>query len=73
IKGGEIVVKDGELVKYGYGKTYYVEAKVEDALMQEVLGEVKEKFNEWYTISFENYEIHDHELRHPQPIKVGGV
>ena len=73
IKGGEIVVKEGELVKYNYGKTYYVEAKVENALLNEVMEEVKKKFQDWYTVSFENYEIKDHEIRHLKPIKVGGT
>ncbi len=73
IKNGEIVVKNGEVVKHIYGTTYYVKAKVEDELMNQVLGEVKNKFKEWYTVSFENYEIKDHEIRNLKPITAGGA
>lgn len=65
IKSGEIVVKDGKIVKTVYGKTYYTKAKVDPVIMHEVLEDVKSKFNEWYTITFNNYLILENELHNP--------
>jgi len=70
IKNGEIVARNGEILQHNYGRTYYVNVKVKEDLMENTLTEVKSKFKEWYTISFENYEIHDYELRNPYPIKL---
>ncbi len=72
IKNGEIIVKNGEIVKHTFGTTYYVKAKVEQELMNEVIKEIRERFKEWYTVSFDNYEIMDHEIRHLQAITAGG-
>ncbi|MEM1538353.1 MAG: formylmethanofuran dehydrogenase subunit A [Candidatus Nezhaarchaeales archaeon] len=70
IKGGEIVVKDGEIVQHIYGKTLYVKPEVPEDLLKATLNDVEPKFKEWYSISFSNYPIMDHEVRALKAIPV---
>lgn len=70
IKNGEIIARNGEILAHNYGKTYYINAKISEELMESTLKEVRSRFKELYTISFENYEIHDYELRDPYPIRL---
>ncbi len=61
IKGGEIVVKDGEVVKEVFGETIAV--KFKERPDPEVVRDMEAKFRKYYTISFSNYAIHDGEIR----------
>jgi len=73
IKNGEIVVMNGKIAKTSYGRTFYVKSSVLDEdLMKGVVSEVKQKFKEWYTVQFSNYIIDESEIRHPEPLVVGG-
>jgi len=69
-KNGEMIVKDGEVLRHMYGETYYVKPKIPEDLLKTVTEDVKTKFKDWYSISFENYIIGDHELRAVKPIHV---
>ncbi len=71
IKGGEVVVKEGEVVKHLYGSTFYVKPRVEEDLFKTMLSEVEPKFKAWYSMSLSNYVIADHELRSAVPIPIG--
>lgn len=70
IKGGEIVVKNGEIVKHVYGKTYCLKPCVPHDLLESVVEEIKPKFREWYSVSLENYIIGEHEIRKTEVIPV---
>lgn len=70
IKGGEIIVKDGEIVKSFVGETFWVKPTMSEDLEKEVLKEVSEKFKEYYTVSLENYVIEENELASSKPIMV---
>lgn len=72
IKGGEIVVKEGQVVRHVYGSTFYVRPKVEPDLMKTMLSEVEPKFKAWYSVSLSNYPISERELRSPVCVPVGG-
>ncbi|RLG47935.1 MAG: formylmethanofuran dehydrogenase subunit A [Thermoproteota archaeon] len=73
IKDGEIVVMNGKIAKTRYGRTFYVRSQELDKdLVEEVEKEIKQKFKEWYTVQFSNYIIDESEIRHPEPIVVGG-
>ncbi|RLE61318.1 MAG: formylmethanofuran dehydrogenase subunit A, partial [Thermoprotei archaeon] len=61
IKDGEIVVKNGEIVKDFFGRTIAV--KFKEDIDTEVIKDVKEKFKRYYTISFSNYIIQEDEIR----------
>lgn len=69
IKGGEIVVKDGEVVKEVFGETIAV--KFKERPDSEVVKDMEAKFREYYTISFSNYAIHDEEIRKLKYITCG--
>ena len=66
-KNGVMVVKDGEVLTHLYGETYYVKPKIPEDLFKTVIEDVKTKFKEWYSVSFENYIIKDQELRAVKP------
>ncbi len=69
IKGGEIVVKGGEIVKEVYGTTYAV--KFREEIDKSLLKELEEKFREYYTISLSNYWIPEEGIRHLRYIYCG--
>ena len=71
IKGGEIVAKEGEIVKSVFGKTYWVDAKTSMPL--QVNDDIKRKFKEYWTIEFDNYPLREGFLHSPSPVNVKAV
>lgn len=71
IKGGEIVAKQGEIVKSVFGKTYWVDAKT--SMPHQVNDDIKRKFKEYWTIEFDNYPLKDGFLHSPSPVNVKAV
>ena len=69
IKGGEIVVKKGEITKAVNGKTYWVNVKSSPSLL-ELEPELQEVFEEYYTVAYQNYLVSDHHLAAANPIHV---
>lgn len=69
IKDGEIVVKDGEIVKPVYGRTFWVKPEVSSSAM-EIVSRLKETFEDYYTVQFENYPVPEHHLAVSSPITV---
>lgn len=65
IKGGEVVVKDGKVVRDFMGRTFWVDAggKATD--------EIKEIFSKYYTVNFENYPVQDEYLPKSEAVKCG--
>ena len=72
IKGGEIVVKDGEVVKEVYGKTMWVDVKIDEDKEKEFLEEIKPTFEKYYTIRLSNYVVSDAYVPLQERIVVGG-
>ncbi len=68
IKGGEIVVKDGQVVRPVFGKTFWVDVKT--SLPKEVNDDIKQKFREYWTVEYENYPIPDSFIHVPAPITI---
>lgn len=68
IKGGEVVVKDGQIVKSVFGKTFWVDIKT--SLPMEVNDDLKRKFREYWTIEYENYPLPKGYLHNPAPISI---
>jgi len=68
IKGGEIVVKNGQIVKPVFGRTFWIDVKT--SLPMEVNDDLKQKFREYWTVEYENYSIPDSFLHVPAPILV---
>jgi len=64
VKAGEIVVKDGEVIKSFSGRTYWAKPHIEADVLEQVATELKSKFKKYYTVEFENYPISEDYLDH---------
>lgn len=53
LKDGEVIVKNGKVVKDCYGKTFYVDPPQEEWIEHEI----REDFDKFYTVSFQNYPV----------------
>jgi len=68
IKGGQVVVKDGEVLKHIEGATIWLDVQTsEEAKITE---EMKRRFKEYWTVEFENYPVSEDYLAISQPITV---
>jgi len=65
VKGGKIVVKDGEVVSHADGKTYMADAKGEET------DHIRETFKKYYTVSLSNFIIQDKEIARPEVVPCG--
>ncbi len=63
VKGGEIVVKEGEIIRTIYGKTYYVDVELPEDLEKEAKRYASESLSKYYTVSLDNLVIRDNEIR----------
>ncbi len=68
IKGGEVVVKDGKIVRSVFGRTFWVDSKLSSPV--EVVGDLKRKFRDYWTVEYENYFIPERFLHTSTPIPV---
>jgi len=68
IKSGEIVVKDGEIVRPVQGRTFWVDIKLSSPM--EPTEELRWKFRKYWTVEFENYPIPEDHLTASVPITV---
>jgi formylmethanofuran dehydrogenase subunit A len=68
LKGGEIVVMQGSIVKSIGGKTFWVDAKPPQDILSSIMPEVESKFARYYTIRMENYAIQESYLSQSAPI-----
>ncbi|MEE8358178.1 MAG: formylmethanofuran dehydrogenase subunit A [Candidatus Hydrothermarchaeales archaeon] len=57
IKDGTVVVRDGEIVKSVQGKTYWVNAKVDEDLEKEMMKDLEYNFKRYYTVNLANYPL----------------
>ncbi|MDY6965020.1 MAG: formylmethanofuran dehydrogenase subunit A [Halobacteriota archaeon] len=64
IKGGEIVVKDKEIVSVPTGRTFFVDPEVDKSLTDAMLPDLEEKFKEYYSVNISNYPVQDAYLPH---------
>ncbi|MEM4245995.1 MAG: formylmethanofuran dehydrogenase subunit A [Candidatus Bathyarchaeia archaeon] len=68
VKEGVVVVKDGEVKKARYGKTFYCRPMIKAEELESVTSEVKDKFQQYYTVQMSNYQVEKDYLRDPYPI-----
>ena len=73
IKGGEIVVKDGEVVATPMVSTHWVDAKVSPEIEAELMKDLERDFKDYYTISLKNYSVENEYLPIQKVHKAGGV
>jgi len=69
IKGGEMIINDGEIVSNGNKRTFWVDCKVnENAQVQH---DIEEKFKRYYTVGLNNYDVNEKTfLPNPHRIEV---
>jgi formylmethanofuran dehydrogenase subunit A len=70
IKGGQVVVKDGEVLKHIDGATMWVDVQLSEQCEIEVNENLKRRFKEYWTVEFENYPVSEDYLAISQPITV---
>ncbi len=70
IKDGQILVKDGEVVKVKPSQTIWTNVQGYEQQEQKILDEIMPFFNKYYTVKFENYKVHDHYLNKAIEVKV---
>ena len=68
IKDGEIVAKDGEIIKHIMGRTIWLDIKVSDPWR--ITEDFKRKFREYWTVEYENYPVSEHYLAVSSPITI---
>jgi formylmethanofuran dehydrogenase subunit A len=67
LKGGEVVVRNGELVRERAGRTFYVSPPYDPGIEKDL----RTHFEGTYTISFDNYPVAPDYLPHSEVIPVG--
>ncbi len=70
VKAGEVVVRNGEVVRVVSGRTLYVDARVDGELEREVLADVDYYFKRFYSVNLANYPVQEVYLTSPQAVKV---
>jgi len=68
IKGGETMVKGGEVVRSVHGKTFWVDIKLSSPM--EAMADLKRKFRDYWTVEYENYAIPESYLHASAPISI---
>jgi formylmethanofuran dehydrogenase subunit A len=62
IKGGHVVVKNGEVVRSVQGRTFWTKPVVSEGVMKAVTSDLETKFDDYYTVRMANYPIHEQYL-----------
>ncbi|MCW4037327.1 MAG: formylmethanofuran dehydrogenase subunit A [Candidatus Bathyarchaeota archaeon] len=68
IKGGEVVSQKGEVVKPVLGRTYWTDVKT--LKPNEASSDFKQRFEDYWTVQYENYPIPERYLHSSKPIPV---
>ncbi|MBI4343989.1 MAG: formylmethanofuran dehydrogenase subunit A [Euryarchaeota archaeon] len=68
VKGGEVVVKDGEIVKVVQGRTLWSSPPVNEALAREVMKDIEYSFKRYYSVNLANYPVAEGYLSGSTPI-----
>ncbi|MFQ6065274.1 MAG: formylmethanofuran dehydrogenase subunit A [Candidatus Bathyarchaeia archaeon] len=68
IKDGEIVVKDGDIVRPIQGRTFWVDIKLSSPMKP--TEDLKHKFREYWTVEYENYPLPEDYLKASAPIPI---
>jgi formylmethanofuran dehydrogenase subunit A len=64
VKGGEVVVEDGQVCREAEGRTFYVEPAYDSGM----LSELRKWFADFYTIEFANYPVDLEYLPRPERV-----
>ncbi|HML04910.1 MAG TPA: amidohydrolase family protein, partial [Methanobacterium sp.] len=70
IKDGQIMVKDGEIVSIKPSQTMWTNVQGFEEQEKAVMEKVMPDFTRYYTVKFENYQVHDKYTPYPIEVKV---
>jgi formylmethanofuran dehydrogenase subunit A len=70
IKDGQILVKDGDLVATKPSHVIWTDVKGWEREEAQVLNEMMPFFTQYYSVKWENYQVHDHFLSNPIKVEV---
>ncbi|MGB9683917.1 MAG: formylmethanofuran dehydrogenase subunit A [Candidatus Bathyarchaeales archaeon] len=70
IKGGQVVVKDGEVLKHMDGATMWLDVQLCEPCEIELNEDMKRRFKEYWTVEYENYPVTEDYLAVSHPITV---
>ena len=68
IKGGEIVARNGEILKHVEGATIWL--NIEVSTPWKITEDMKRRFREYWTVEYENYPVSEHYLAVSNPITI---
>jgi formylmethanofuran dehydrogenase subunit A len=68
IKDGKILVKDAEIIATTPGRTMWLDVQTKEPY--EINDKIKRKFNEYWTIEFDNYPVPEHYIKVPEKITI---
>lgn len=68
IKGGKLVVKNGEILRHVEGATMWLDVQTSEPA--KISDEMKRKFREYWTVEYENYPVTENYLEVSNPIIV---
>ncbi len=72
IKGGEMIIKDGEFVSNGNKRSFWVDVKMDEN--PQLKHDIAEKFKRYYTVTENNYEVYAHHyVPNPYVIEVNAT
>jgi formylmethanofuran dehydrogenase subunit A len=73
IKGGEVVVRDGEITTTPHGRTFWVNPKGEKklALRDDMITDLEMMFADYYSVNIANYPVQDAYIPNAVEIKAG--
>ena len=63
IKDGEILVKNGEILKLIKSKHVWCDVKGLENEEEHLINRIKPEFNKYYTIKYENYGVNNHYIK----------
>ena len=72
IKGGQVVVKDGQVTATPMGATHWVDAKIPEEIEADLMKDLERDFKRYYTVSLRNYPVGDEYLPVQKVHKAGG-
>jgi formylmethanofuran dehydrogenase subunit A len=70
IKDGIVVQKAGKMVAIPKGRTYWIDAQVAPDLAATVEQDIRQRFEKYYTVQFENYPVSKAYLHRSAPIRL---
>ncbi|MFQ6105723.1 MAG: formylmethanofuran dehydrogenase subunit A [Candidatus Hydrothermarchaeaceae archaeon] len=73
IKDGEILVKDGEIVKVVSGRTYWVNARVDESVENDIMEDIDYYFKRFYSVNLANYPVGEEYLTNPAEVTTANV